>query len=159
MPHPHNIANDRFVTGTSTAGLPPLDMEYIQTQGRIRMGQLKQYICSRLQSLTSATGTTLMLNESQIEIYCNSIPLGNELSVKFVLRTIWIDPDLLYQTEHTDMVQNNHRSSISKTTVNKKIDDETTFSIPSSNTDTSSHTTSTNVFTLTYGYIQPGNHL
>lgn len=81
---------------------PPLDLPFLQTQGSIRMGQLKKYIRIKLnldheQRQSQAAGGEashggLLDEEKELEILCNAVPLGNELSVTFVARTVWMDP-------------------------------------------------------------------
>jgi hypothetical protein len=165
VPHNYNETNTNTNnTSLNQRELPELDQQYIKTQGKIRMGQLKQYLFTKLRlasrhntrrkgynlskldkkynsttsttknnnnnnkntttsghhqstfpksstnfaftnrntTTTTSTGTTKLSgqhhqistnhqSQSLLEIYCNSVPLGNEWSISFVLRTVWMD--------------------------------------------------------------------
>jgi polycomb group RING finger protein 3 len=71
--------------------MPPLERSHIETQARIRIGQLKTYIRQQLLSSSSSRGETADIDKTRIDILCNGVPLGNELSVQFILRTVWMD--------------------------------------------------------------------
>lgn len=74
----------------SSLSMPPLERSHIETQARIRIGQLKTYIRQQLLS-SSSRGETADIDKTTIDILCNGVPLGNELSVNFILRTVWMD--------------------------------------------------------------------
>lgn len=57
---------------------PGLENPFIETDGVIRIGQIKKYLATKL-------GTY-----EPWEIYCDDVLLGNEISVNFALRTIWM---------------------------------------------------------------------
>jgi hypothetical protein len=88
----------------SSLSMPPLERPHIETQGRIRIGQLKTYIQQQLHVASSSnresTGTDtkpgngnihVNVEKTPLDILCNGVPLGNELSVNFILRTVWMD--------------------------------------------------------------------
>jgi polycomb group RING finger protein 3 len=75
----------------SSLSMPPLERSHIETQARIRIGQLKTYIRQQLLSSSSSRGETADIDKTRIDILCNGVPLGNELSVQFILRTVWMD--------------------------------------------------------------------
>jgi hypothetical protein len=68
-----------------TLAMPRLASHIIETQGVIRIGQLKRYLSIKMPSLALTDPMT------QIDIVCNGLPLGNELSATFILRTVWMD--------------------------------------------------------------------
>lgn len=69
-------------------GVPALEYPLIETQGTIRISQLKRYIEMKLPDLGIKNAT------HDLEITCNGLPLGNELSVTFIIRTIWVKDDV-----------------------------------------------------------------
>ena len=80
--------------------LPALDLPVLQTVGTVRIGQLKKYLAKQLPpppAATSDADTTIVWSHiqhqplSSVEILCHDVPLGNELSVTFVLKTVWVD--------------------------------------------------------------------
>jgi polycomb group RING finger protein 3 len=76
----------------SSFSMPPLERSHIETQARIRIGQLKTYIRQQLLSSSSDRGDmSADIDKTTIDILCNGVPLGNELSVNFILRTVWMD--------------------------------------------------------------------
>jgi polycomb group RING finger protein 3 len=75
----------------SSLSMPPLERSHIETQARIRIGQLKTYVREQLLSSSSSRGETADIDKTRIDILCNGVPLGNELSVNFILRTVWMD--------------------------------------------------------------------
>jgi hypothetical protein len=83
----------------SSLSMPPLERPHIETQAKIRIGQLKTYIRQQLlSSAPSSRGETADGGDSStnvdktiIDVLCNGVPLGNELSVNFILRTVWMD--------------------------------------------------------------------
>jgi hypothetical protein len=63
--------------------LPGLSKPVIRTLGNLKIAQLKKYLVAKL-------------NQSQkdawsLDILCQGNKLGNELSLMFVKRTIWLD--------------------------------------------------------------------
>lgn len=89
---------DGAAASQQSAALPPLHLPFLETRGSIRIGQLKKYLKNKLNLVLSereiddASDDTLDDEDSELEIICNSVPLGNELSVTFVSRTVWMDP-------------------------------------------------------------------
>jgi polycomb group RING finger protein 3 len=75
----------------SSLSMPPLERSHIETQARIRIGQLKTYVREQLLASSSSRGETADIDKTRIDILCNGVPLGNELSVNFILRTVWMD--------------------------------------------------------------------
>lgn len=59
-----------------------LALPVLETDQAVRIGQLKKYLDDKLR---------LKLADplQSLEILCNSVPLGNELSVQFTQRTVW----------------------------------------------------------------------
>jgi Zinc finger, C3HC4 type (RING finger) len=80
---------------------PRLPLPILETNGNIRIGQLKKYLAAKLLPMQKSSpfthpevgGGDCPTHGGDFEILCNSVPLGNELSVKFVLRTVWMDLD------------------------------------------------------------------
>lgn len=76
--------------------LPPLTHPFLKTDGSIRIGQVKKYVGMKLALLPSnvgeTDGTTTTVGvpaEPALEILCQNVPLGNELSVQFARRALW----------------------------------------------------------------------
>jgi polycomb group RING finger protein 3 len=76
----------------SSLSMPPLERSHIETQARVRIGQLKTYIRQQLISSSTSRGEIADIDKTRIDVLCNGVPLGNELSVQFILRTVWMDP-------------------------------------------------------------------
>jgi Zinc finger, C3HC4 type (RING finger) len=83
---------------------PRLPLPVLETNGNVRIGQLKKYLTAKLLPIQKALeksspfthlegGDDCPTHGGDFEILCNSVPLGNELSVKFILRTVWMDLD------------------------------------------------------------------
>lgn len=83
---------------------PRLPLPILETNENIRIGQLKKYLTAKLLPMQKALEKSSPLTHPEgdgdrpthggdFEILCNSVPLGNELSVKFILRTVWMDQD------------------------------------------------------------------
>lgn len=103
-----NVSNNAKSNVVWHTAPPPLDLPFLQTQGSIRIGQLKKYLTKKLnlvnnQKLSPSRSADsqnsgisqpnkLRNDDTELEILCNSVPLGNELSVTFVSRTVWMDP-------------------------------------------------------------------
>ena len=68
-----------------SSNLPALEYPTLETQGTIRIGQLKRYLAVKIPNLD------LMDPVNDLEILCDDLPLGNELSVTFIIRTVWMD--------------------------------------------------------------------
>jgi Zinc finger, C3HC4 type (RING finger) len=102
-------ASELTGTGMISAGhaLQPLANPYVKTSGRLRIGQLKKYLCQQLHLLGPGAGAAGMPPEADnapdsasaadsflelLEILCLNVPLGNELSVRFAQRAMWIAP-------------------------------------------------------------------
>ena len=62
---------------------PPLEKPFLEVPGNIRIGVLKKYLSMKVPSPSLLIG----------EIYCNGSALGNEWTIGFIKRTIWISPD------------------------------------------------------------------
>ena len=63
-----------------TLALPPLKCPLLRTENILRIGQIKKYL--QLQ---------LKLDGEDLEVLCHGTPLGDELSVSFILRTVWME--------------------------------------------------------------------
>jgi len=77
-------------TSGSHLSMPPLELPYFKTSGRIRIGQLKKYLTMKLPDYVS---DKIKEPTTQIDFLCNGVPVGNELSVTFITRTMWIGDD------------------------------------------------------------------
>jgi hypothetical protein len=62
--------------------MPALEFPLLRTESSIRVGQIKKYLLLKLPDL-EGKGT--------VEVLCHGTPLGDELSVGFVLRTVWME--------------------------------------------------------------------
>mmetsp|Transcript_2364 Transcript_2364/g.3607 ORF Transcript_2364/g.3607 Transcript_2364/m.3607 type:complete len:338 (+) Transcript_2364:110-1123(+) len=62
--------------------MPPLTKPLIRVSGRYKIVQLKKYLLKKLQ--------LSVRDPSVIELLCNGGPVGNELSLTFVNRTVWL---------------------------------------------------------------------
>ena len=60
---------------------PPLDKPFLEVPGNIRIGVLKKYLAMKVPSLLCG------------EISCNGSALGNEWTIGFIKRTIWMSTD------------------------------------------------------------------
>ena len=78
--------------------LPELKCPLIYLSGQTKISTIKLYLIKKL-GLTDTT-------HSNIQILCNDIPLGDESSLTFIVRTIWITPNkmlaLKYRLEAED---------------------------------------------------------
>eukprot|EP01082_Thalassiosira_pseudonana_P000320 g126.t1 g126 contig1:300827-302255(-) len=64
--------------------MPPLRNPTLRTSGRLKIVSVKKYLLQRL-GLKNA--------KTSIEVLCNGDPMGNELSLIFILRTRWLSPN------------------------------------------------------------------
>lgn len=71
-----NVSNEIYM-------MPPLDNHMLRSSGRLKVSQLKKFLIRKLK---------LKKLPAAVEITCNGDPLGNELSLKFVQRTRWLNP-------------------------------------------------------------------
>jgi hypothetical protein len=63
---------------------PPLPRPVLEADGAIRVKQLKQFIAHQLLIHDVAKTAT-------IQILCDDVPLGDELSVVFVKKSVWME--------------------------------------------------------------------
>mmetsp|Transcript_11944 Transcript_11944/g.25204 ORF Transcript_11944/g.25204 Transcript_11944/m.25204 type:complete len:488 (-) Transcript_11944:100-1563(-) len=68
--------------GISIQQMPPLNNPSLRTSGRLRVNSIKKYLLQKL-GLKDAP--------SSIEVLCNGDPIGDELSLTFILRTRWFN--------------------------------------------------------------------
>jgi len=61
----------------------PLERPRLRTSGRIKVVQLKKYLLRKLKMES--------IDPHAIDVLCNGIVVGNELSLTFINRTIWVD--------------------------------------------------------------------
>jgi len=80
------------VDAAAALSMPPLERPNLETDGAIRIGQLKKYLQEQLLAGQQTNGHTTSATSS-IDVLCNGVPLGNELSVDFVWRTVWMEDD------------------------------------------------------------------
>lgn len=64
--------------------LSRLNLPFLKTQGTIRIDQIKKLLHLRLKYDHDDP-------TDDLQILCNGVPLGNELSVAFVARTVWME--------------------------------------------------------------------
>jgi hypothetical protein len=84
--------------------LPTLKNQYLRTSGKLKIVSLKKYILKHLDIMNQGGGgggggeeekanTTITKSKSiklqSVEILCNGFPMGNELNLTFIHRTIW----------------------------------------------------------------------
>lgn len=62
-------------------GSPRLPRPFIETDGKIRVKTLKKYLAQQLDT------------EAPIFIFCDNVPLGDELSAIFIQRSVWMETD------------------------------------------------------------------
>jgi len=79
--------------------LPTLKCPLIYLSSQTKIGTIKLYLIKKL-GLSDTTA------HSNIQIFCNGIPLGDESTLMFIVRTIWITPNtmliLKYRLEAED---------------------------------------------------------
>ena len=75
-----------LVEATAAAVLPRLDLPFLQTKGDIRIEHLKKYLALKL---FPQEQQQQQQHSKKFDILCNSVPLGDELSLTFVSRTVW----------------------------------------------------------------------
>ncbi|KAL7471910.1 hypothetical protein ACHAXS_012215 [Conticribra weissflogii] len=69
---------------TSMQQMPPLNSPSLRTSGRLKVKSIKKYLLQKL-GLKDAP--------SSVEVLCNGDPIGDELSLTFILRTRWFNPN------------------------------------------------------------------
>lgn len=83
------------ITSTGNDDLPPLDRPCLRISSKFQMSSLKKYISQQI-GLSSAS-------QPALDILCNGVPLGDEISLGFVKRLLWhheSDLALLYRIAH-----------------------------------------------------------
>jgi hypothetical protein len=85
--------------------LPALKNPILRTSGKLKISSLKKYLVQQLDIKSSGDGgveTDMAVNNSNnnssndknmiqsIEILCNGYPMGNELNLTFIYRTMWL---------------------------------------------------------------------
>jgi hypothetical protein len=80
--------------GTQSAALQ-LEHPLIYSENTLRIGQIKKYLKHQLLDTNGSAHT-------QWQISCHEIPLGDELSLNFVLRTVWREPGKMLQLLYTE---------------------------------------------------------
>mmetsp|Transcript_6641 Transcript_6641/g.11828 ORF Transcript_6641/g.11828 Transcript_6641/m.11828 type:complete len:132 (-) Transcript_6641:132-527(-) len=77
--------------------LPPLHNSLLRTSGRLKIVSIKKYLVQRL---------GIKESKNSIELLCNGDPMGDELSLTFILRTRWFSTNkvltLKYRLEEGD---------------------------------------------------------
>ena len=86
LPHISSSRGDDDDDDSSSETIPPLEFPLIRTDSSIRIQHLKKYLVLKLDSHAGDKR-----KPSKIEILCHGIPLGNELSIAFVKRTVWME--------------------------------------------------------------------
>jgi hypothetical protein len=98
----------------AAAAAPALQNPYLRTSGSLRVGQIKKYLRRHLNLRQGAAGAGAAAEappatgESSaptaaaaiapsdpaeaLEVLCHGVPLGNELSVRFAQRAVWLAP-------------------------------------------------------------------
>lgn len=69
----------------SALHLAALAKPFLRTSGRLKVLQVKKYICKKLGAAGGA-----QLDPKRIEVYCNGECLGDELNLTFLKRTRWV---------------------------------------------------------------------
>mmetsp|Transcript_2087 Transcript_2087/g.4928 ORF Transcript_2087/g.4928 Transcript_2087/m.4928 type:complete len:95 (+) Transcript_2087:50-334(+) len=67
--------------------MPPLQKPVMRTSGRFKIVQLKKYLLSKLDAQHEMP---VSYHWNQVEVICNGSIVGNELSLTFIKRTIWL---------------------------------------------------------------------
>ena len=67
--------------GDKEEELDPLDKPFLRSIGKLKINQLKRYLVSVLPNLQGAT--------EELDILCNGVPVGDEISLGFVKRLLW----------------------------------------------------------------------
>jgi len=71
---------------------PPLPLPFLRTDGAIRIGQLKKYLGLKLGNTQPGSADERSVL-GRFEVLHDGVVLGNEVSVNFILRTVWMgDP-------------------------------------------------------------------
>mmetsp|Transcript_33196 Transcript_33196/g.49996 ORF Transcript_33196/g.49996 Transcript_33196/m.49996 type:complete len:357 (-) Transcript_33196:218-1288(-) len=78
----------------STKRLPALHNHQLRTSGKLKIISLKKYILQRLESGGKQKDSKADSNNKtglhSLEILCNGHPMGNELNLTFIYRTMWL---------------------------------------------------------------------
>jgi hypothetical protein len=75
---------DLSSSDTGLGNMPSLQFPLIRTESSLRVGQLKKYL---LLKLDLPNGVVV----PNLEILCHGVPLGDELSIAFAIRTVWME--------------------------------------------------------------------
>ncbi|KAL7453628.1 hypothetical protein ACHAWC_005281 [Mediolabrus comicus] len=77
--------------------LPALKNPILRTSGKLKISSLKKYLVQQLDMKGVGKDTTSNNSSSNdkkmiqsIEILCNGYPMGNELNLTFIYRTMWL---------------------------------------------------------------------
>lgn len=75
--------------------IPPLEHPLIYSENTLRIGQIKKYLTHQFESANKPT-------PHKWQISCHETPLGDELNLVFVLRTVWREPVKMLQLVYTE---------------------------------------------------------
>jgi hypothetical protein len=114
VPHRDDPAPPLPAAAAAAAAAPALQNPYLRTSGSLRVGQIKKYLCQHLnlrqgaagagaaaevpsapgESLASTAAAAIAPSDpaEALEVLCHGVPLGNELSVRFAQRAVWLAP-------------------------------------------------------------------
>lgn len=74
----------RLSKGDEKEQLDPLDKPFLHVSGKLKMNQLKRYVVSLRRGNKKAEK-----EEENLDILCNGVPVGDEISLSFVKRLLW----------------------------------------------------------------------
>lgn len=81
---PHQGVEEDIDDDGPNLKMPPMEKDILTTSPKIKIFNLKRFVLSRLKLECSSEVVG-------IDILCNDIIVGNELSLNFINRTIWMD--------------------------------------------------------------------